>query len=135
MKLVVDTNIIISALIKDSVSRKTITHINAELYTVGFSKIELLKHRDEILKKVNINVDELNLIMEKIFNKLIVLNDSIIKTKMAEAKRIMGDIDQKDAPFIAAALVINSSIWSNDAHFLKQKEVKILQTKDLIDQI
>ena len=33
----------------------------------------------------------------------------------------MNKIDPKDTPFIAAALATESDIWSDDAHFEKQK--------------
>jgi predicted nucleic acid-binding protein len=45
----------------------------------------------------------------------------------------MGKIDKKDVPFIAAALALNCSIWSDDKHFKKQKEIKIFTTKEVME--
>ncbi len=131
-RLIVDSNRIIASLIKDSISRRIITHINAELITINFSEKEVNKYRELILKKAKINSFELNLIFEKLKEKLIILDDKIILTKMKEAKIIMDHIDPDDTPFIAAALATKSDIWSDDKHFEKQKKVKVWKTKYLV---
>ena len=59
MKLVVDTNVLISALLKDSLTRKLIIHIDAKLYTLEFSREEIEKHKNELLKKGNFNEVEI----------------------------------------------------------------------------
>ena len=44
----------------------------------------------------------------------------------------MDIIDSKDTPFIAAALALPADgIWTFDADFNKQKEVKTFSTKEL----
>jgi len=50
---------------------------------------------------------------------------------MDEAKKIMDNIDKADAPFIAAALAVNSPIWSDDKHFQKQHKITVFKTEDL----
>ncbi|MDE1825693.1 MAG: hypothetical protein KGH61_01365 [Candidatus Micrarchaeota archaeon] len=60
MRLIVDTNRIIAALIKNSTSRKIIMSRKLELVTIGLSKLEIAKYRDEILKKSNLKVEELD---------------------------------------------------------------------------
>jgi predicted nucleic acid-binding protein len=58
--------------------------------------------------------------------------EEILK-KHKEAERIMGKIDKDDVPFVAVALSFpNDGIWSEDKHFLKQKKVKVWQTRDLL---
>ncbi len=131
MKLVVNTNRIIAALIKDSASRKIINHLKAELISIEFSDIEIKKYKQTILKKASINEEEFKLIFEKIREKLVVLDDNIILTKLDMAKEIMDKIDPDDTPFIAAALATNADIWSDDQHFQKQNKIKIWKTEDL----
>ena len=131
MRLIVDTNVIISALIKDSMTRYIITHIPSELITIGFSEKELSKYKARILKKAMINEIEFEAILNKLKEKLIILNDFTIQKNMEEASRIMDRIDPNDTPFIAAALATNSDIWSDDKHFERQNKVKVWKTKDL----
>ncbi|MBI4918781.1 hypothetical protein HY837_02545 [archaeon] len=135
MRLVVDTNRIIAALIKNSTSRKIITYFNAELLMLNFSETEIDKYRDEIIEKAKIREEEFEVILNALKEKLIVLNDDLILTKFDEAKKIMDSIDPSDTPFIAAALATNSDIWSDDKHFNLQKRIKIWSTRDLVEII
>src|SRR3989344_6832508 len=131
MKLIVNTNRIIAALIKDSASRKIINHLNAELITIEFSDQEIKKYKQLILEKAKINEEEFKLIIGRLKEKLIILDNNLILSKLNDAKNIMDKIDQDDTPFIAAALATNSDIWSDDKHFQKQNKVKVWKTKDL----
>ncbi|MFH0837495.1 MAG: PIN domain-containing protein [Candidatus Aenigmatarchaeota archaeon] len=131
MRLIVDTNRIIAALIKDSLARRIITHINTDLLTISFSDKEVEKYRAYIIEKASIDSDEFDRIFETIRDRFIIINDTVIMTKINEAGKIMDNIDPDDTPFIAAALATNSDIWSDDNHFQKQKSIRIWTTKDL----
>ena len=131
MKLVVDSNRIIAALVKDSYSRKIILHGNLELLAINMSQKDIQKYRKDILSKAKITEEQFNSIFGKLNEKLIKLDDGIIKSRMKEAKEIMDWIDKGDTPFIAAALATKTDIWSDDKHFEKQNKIKIWKTKDL----
>ncbi len=133
MRLVVDTNRIIAALVKDSVSRRIILHFDGELITIAFSKEELGDHMDEILKKAKISESELDMILEKLISKIVIIDDRIIESHMEEAKELMEKTDPSDVPFIAAALATSSPIWSDDKHFKKQDKIRVITTKELIE--
>ncbi|MFH1394042.1 MAG: PIN domain-containing protein [Candidatus Micrarchaeota archaeon] len=135
MRLVVDTNRIIAALVRDGVSRKIITHFDGELITIGFSIGELGDHKEEILKKAKISETDLEMILNKLFSKMTILEDKIIVLYMGEATDIMEDIDPADTPFIAAALATKAPIWSDDKHFKKQNQIEILNTKELVEML
>ncbi len=135
MRLVVDTNRIIAALIKDSTSRRIITHIDAELITIGFSDKEIQKYKKLILKKAKITEEELELILEKLKEKLTILDDNIINLRIKEASKIMDKIDPDDTPFITAALATKSDIWSDDKHFEKQNKIRVKKTSDLVKYV
>lgn len=133
MNLIVDTNIIIAALIKNSASRKLITHSEHNLMTVNFSEKETAKYKQLILRKAKITEQEYDTILENLKSKIVIIDDNLVKTKMNEAKIIMDKIDPGDTPFIAAALATNSAIWSDDKHFVKPSKIKIYTTKYLLE--
>lgn len=134
MKLFVDTNILFSALVKDSMTRKILIHSTLELITLSFSEQEINKYRGEILKRADMDISEFDKIFSQLKNRLIMLEDSAILPHMSEALNIMQNIDIKDSPFIAAALATNAEIWSDDHHFKMQKRVKVWTTKELIKE-
>ena len=132
MKLVVDTNIIIAALIKDSACRHLLTHLNAELISIRFSGKEVQKYKKRIVKKTGMSDDDFDVLVEKLFEKITMLNDQLVELYMQQARKIMEKIDRGDTPFIAAALATKADIWSDDMHFEKQTRIKVWKTKDLI---
>lgn len=132
MKLIVDTNIIFSALIRDSLTRYIIFHIKVELLTVGFTYIELQKYKQEILKKSESSEEAVELLLQKIMTKIKIVDDSLISSEFQNAYTTMKLIDMKDTPFLAAALATKSDIWSDDKHFEKQNKVRVWKTKDLV---
>ncbi|MBI4141414.1 hypothetical protein HY484_00645 [Candidatus Woesearchaeota archaeon] len=132
MRLVVDTGVLIAALIKDSLTIYLITHFEGELLTISFSDKEIKKYKEYILEKSQTTEAEFNAILKNLMNKLVILDDSIISIKIDEAIKTMENIDIKDAPFVAAALTTKSEIWSDDEHFQKQNKIKAWKTKDLV---
>jgi len=128
MRLVVNSNRIIASLVKDSYSREIILHGKLDLLTINISEKEIQKYKEYILKKSKITEIQFNFILEKLKEKMTVLDDKIIESKIDEAKKIIGHIDYDDTPFIAAALATESDIWSDDKHFEKQNKIKIWKT-------
>ena len=55
--------------------------------------------------------------------------------KMAIAEDILREIDITDSPFLALALTLDCSIWSNDGHFKQQNQVRAYTTKELTNTI
>lgn len=133
MKLIADTNRIIAGLIKDSTSRQILLSDRFEFSSVGISKSEIQKYKQDILDKAGIDEETFNKISARLFSKVDIVNDDVIKDRFNEAKEIMDKVDPKDTPFIALALAVeNEGIWSDDTHFAKQNKIKVWKTKDLI---
>lgn len=132
MRLVVDTNVIISALVKNSASRKIIVYSTFHLFTPSFTLEELRLHLDEICGKKGIDNEESLRVLNILFKYINVIDFDFYVSKIERAKRIIGNVDENDVPFIALALSFdNGGIWSNDRHFLRQKEIKIWRTEDI----
>ncbi len=133
MRLIVDTNRIIAALIKDSTSREILLSDELEFLTVGVTKKEIEKYKYDILRKSHLTETEFNLIFSILFSRIYIVSDVVIESKMNEAKEIMDNIDPDDTPFIALALAIdNDGIWSDDSHFEKQNKVRVWKTYELL---
>ncbi|HII39441.1 TPA: hypothetical protein HA318_05575 [Candidatus Micrarchaeota archaeon] len=135
MRLVVDTNRIVAALVKDGFSRSVILHFDGELITVGLAEEELRRHAREITEKAGISETGLWLILERLFSRITVLDDRVIAVYLDEAKEIMRGIDDADVPFVAAALATRSPIWSDDKHFQRQSRVDVITSKQLAEKL
>ncbi|MCL4379198.1 MAG: PIN domain-containing protein [Candidatus Marsarchaeota archaeon] len=133
MRLVIDTNRIIAALIRDSTTRRIIISSGIRFITIGLSLEEIGKYKEEILEKTGNSEKELNHVLSLLLEKIEIVDDVVIKNKMTQAKEIMDKIDKDDTKFIALALATeNNGIWSDDRHFRMQKTIPLFTTKILV---
>jgi predicted nucleic acid-binding protein len=130
MKLVVDTNIIISALIKDGINRKILFSPFIDFITPDYSLEEILKYERVICKKANLDHNGFKKILNIIFGKISIIPKREYLDKLNRAKTMIKDLD--DTPFIALNLATKADgIWSNDEHFKTRKDLMIFRTKEL----
>ena len=134
MKLVIDTNILISALVKDGFTREFIINQNFkfELISPAYVFSEIAKYKQDILKKTKISEEEFYFLLTTLMKYISVINPFYYNLYLNEANEIIGHIHITDVPFLAVALAFHCPVWSDDNHFQKQKKVKVLTTKDIV---
>ncbi|MBI5036668.1 hypothetical protein HZC09_04985 [Candidatus Micrarchaeota archaeon] len=131
MNLIVDTNRLFAAIIKDSVSRRILLCPKFAFFSPNLSKKELSKYLPELLLKSKISETTFAHLVDLLFSRIHILEDANVQEYMDQA-RIMDSIDPDDTPFVAAALAINADgIWSDDRHFERQNLAKIFKTSRL----
>jgi len=79
MNIVIDTNIFISALIKDGITRDLIINSQDDLLFPEFEFVEIKKHKKEILKKSGLKKEEIDILFQKLLKyvKIIQTEDII----------------------------------------------------------
>lgn len=134
--LVVDTNIIISALLKDSLIRNLIRSDIFDLYSLFLSQEEVKKYMPLIIERTGITKAEIEHTLSEIYSHITLMNEKTLGETINEACSVMDTIDAGDSPFLALALVLPvNGIWSDDKHFQKQRRIKAWTTKQLIEEI
>ena len=132
MRIIVDTNRIISALIKEGLTRDVITSEKIEFYSLDYVTEEVRKYIEYIISKSTLNKKEIELLFMLLMEKINIVPDEKIKTYMKEATNIMKNIDERDAPIMACALAVpNEGIWTEDKHFKQQDKVRVWATEEL----
>ena len=132
MKIILDVNIILSALIRDSITRKIILNSEFDFYFPEPSLHKIRKYENYILEKSGLTEEEYDKILAILFKYIRLVPTEEIEKNWNEAKKIMEHIDKEDVVFIATALSIEHSvIWSDDRHFEKQDKIKVLKTKEI----
>src|SRR3989338_1005062 len=133
MKIILDVNVILSALIRDSTTRKIILNSQFDFYFPEPSLHKIRKYKSYILEKSGLSEEGYHKIIATLFKYIKLVTTEEINKNWDEAKKIMEHIDKEDVVFIATALSIEDSvIWSDDRHFEKQDKVKVLKTEDMI---
>ncbi|MEK6927230.1 MAG: PIN domain-containing protein [Nanoarchaeota archaeon] len=130
--LIVDTNILISALIKEGLIRKILTNIDISFIFPENGLNEIYKYKEEIKEKANITEKEFDILLLRLMKQIKLIPLQLIMPFKNRAENIMINIHKEDSIFIATALRFNCPIWSDDKHFKKQAEVQTYNTKEII---
>ena len=130
MRLVIDTSSIISALIKNGISRRIIVSPAIQFITPDHSLKEISKYKELICKKAKINSNEFDIILNLLFEKITIIPKEEYEEFFDAAKTLIDDIN--DVTFIALGLASKADgIWSDDTHFKTRKEITIYRTREL----
>ncbi|MBU2634516.1 MAG: nucleotide-binding protein [Nanoarchaeota archaeon] len=132
MELIIDANILMSALI--SVNSKTCDFIFNDLiklFAPDFLLEEVEKHKDEILFKSKLSEPEFDLFLSLIALRIEFIPHLEFEKFKSKAKEISPD--PNDTEYFALALKLNCSMWSNDKKLKEQDKVKVYSTKDLLE--
>lgn len=133
MKIILDVNILIAALIRDSTVRRIIIEKDHEWYfpEQGLAKIE--KYKELIIEKTELSGSELEDLVSTILKYCTIVKKKDIEAHWQEAEQIMGTVDVEDAVIIATALSIEDAvIWSDDRHFERQNRIRTLKTPEVV---
>ena len=134
MHVILDTNILFSALIRDSTTRKLILEYEGLFLFPEYIFEEAEKHKDEIFRKSEMSADEFNRLLALILRKVIIIPSEVLEPYRREAEEMVKDIDANDTLFIACALAYKGSIlWSNDSNLKKQSRIKIINTAEAME--
>lgn len=134
MRIIIDSNVLFSALIKDSLTRKIILEYEDKFLFPDFIFEEMEEHKDELREKCGLDDASFDALLSLILDKVrIVPNDSLLPFR-DRALDLVKDIDRDDAIFVACALAYDGSyIWSDDRKLKTVKNVRVLNTKEIID--
>jgi predicted nucleic acid-binding protein len=143
MRIVVDTNIVFSAILN---SNSKIARIllqpksRLNFYSTEHLLIEILKHRSKLKNISKYSDQELDRIILLITKKIRFINVKLIaKESYKYAEHLTHDVDIDDTEFIALSEHIKGKFWSGDKELqkglLKKGWNKFITTQDLFDKI
>ena len=137
MILIVDTNIIIAALIKEGKTRELLIDSPFLLYAPEMVIGEIQKHRELIIEKSGLAENDLKSLLGLLLESINVVEKESFLHKMQEASELIGEADKGDVPFLALALSTpNDGIWTaNVQHFRAQNKIRVWTTAELLEML
>lgn len=136
MKLVIDTNIIISALIREGITRKMVLFPGIKLFTPEITFNEIENHIGIITTKSKLPKDDIQQILNVLGKNIKTIPEPRWWNHFNQATNVIGKTDPKDVPFIAVALALTvDGIWSNDKDFESQSIFKVWKTTELAQKL
>lgn len=130
MRLIVDTNIILAALLKPSVTQRLLLSPSFEFFSAEYCIEEIENHFPEIAKKMGKTPSEIRPALNVLLTKIILLPKEEYAEFETKTRAVLPDPD--DWPFLAVALKLDCPIWTSDKHFKAQKLCKSFTTAELM---
>lgn len=140
MKVIVDTNIVFSALL-NPISTISDLILNSEdsftFYSPSTILTELKNHEKKLLKLSGLKADELEELKIYLFKHIHLISlETLSKDSWTYAVQLVEKVDPFDAPFVAMAIELNGVLWTGDKKLksgVSSKEFNsILETKELL---
>jgi predicted nucleic acid-binding protein len=132
MRLVLDTNILIAALIKDSLTREILFLPGFEFLLPEHALEEVNRHRAKIVRHARLKAKEIDLLLGLLLESVTVVPREKIIPHLKAAETLIGTVDPDDVPFVALALAEeNDGIWSNDQAFEGLPGIPLWKTADI----
>lgn len=143
MEIVIDSNILFSALLKaDGRLAEIILNPAFQLskHTCYFLYIEIFKYKDRILKFSKLDEEDLLDVLYRMVRQINFINeDSISNEIWQQALQLTESIDTKDTAFVALALSLNATLWTGDRKLLVGLQAKgfeqVIDTNTLLSRL
>ncbi len=134
MDLVVDANIIISALVTPQSKSIDILFMDGlRFYSPEFLLEEFKEHKKEIMDKSTLTEEEFHLAFSLVFSRIRLIPFSEFSYFISKSKEVCPDED--DVEYFALALKLNCALWSNDKDLKQQSVVMVFSTTDLLNKL
>jgi predicted nucleic acid-binding protein len=142
MKIIIDTNIVFSAIL-NSQGKIGQLIINGskffKFFTVGLLKEEIEEHKDKILSISGFTNKQFRQSFQSITSRITFVDEILISDKdLNKAINLVAEIDENDALFVALTNHLNGKLWTGDKKLtsgLKKKGFsKTISTTELYEQ-
>jgi predicted nucleic acid-binding protein len=130
--LVVDANVLFSALLRDGTTRHIILHGGLDLHTPEALWDELERNRAYLLRKSGATEAAFDRLLELLRDRIASIPLEVIRPHLREAHRRLGPRERLDAPYVAAAMAIRGTVWSHDKPLARKAGVRCVTTRELL---
>jgi predicted nucleic acid-binding protein len=139
MKIVIDSNIVFSAILN---TQSNIGHliINGSrffhFYTVGLLRDEIFNHRAKILRLTGLTENEFNEVYHLVAGKISFVDEILLTdAEIFKANELVAGIDENDAMFVTLNDHLSAHLWTGDKRLLnglrKNGYSRLFATNDL----
>jgi predicted nucleic acid-binding protein len=118
VRIVVDTNIVFSALLNPSSRLGAILfefHGRLSFFSPEYLRGELDRYQDKLLKASKLDAQQLNEATIHLMDRIVFVSEDLISSSSWEkAYDLTMDVDENDTPFVALSLEMQAKLWTGD---------------------
>ena len=133
MELVVDSNCLLSALIRPAKSRELLCSQKVRFFAPEHIIIEAVNHKKDVLEKSGITDAEFDQLIGILISNINIVPQDEFQHYENQAKEFV--THNEDIPFIALALARRMPLWTDDKDLHKQSVVKVYSTTELLKEL
>ena len=123
MKIIVDTNIFISALISPKGSELELLMspwARGIFYSCDFLRTKVLRNKEKIIRYSGLNETAILNLIVKVSGRINFINEEQIPDRdWKKAYDYTKDVDESDTAFMALTLYLNGILWTGDKKLLR----------------
>jgi len=118
MKVVIDSNVLFRTMISQGEILQILFNPKLIIFAPEILREEILRNKNEILKKSALAEEDFDKLILMLLNRMIFIPLENYLPFMSQAKAMLGN-HEKDAEFIALALLKNTKVWTYEARLFK----------------
>ncbi|MBI5226634.1 hypothetical protein HY994_05385 [Candidatus Micrarchaeota archaeon] len=131
MDLVVDTNIVMAAIIRAGDTRRLLFHGELNLFSPRYVLLELAKYGAELRIKSRLSSVDFREVVRRVLSRIRLVHSDQYSPYRDLALSVCPDFG--DWPFFAVAMMNDCPLWTSDPALLQQYHVPTYKTVDLVD--
>lgn len=135
MRIVVDTNIIFSAILNSNSLIGDLvfnSHSQFEFYSCGYMRYEIHNHWKKLKKISKLSEEQLQIAYALVLSRLKFINEEIIPLEIwKKAEQITKDVDIDDIDFVALSAFLDAKLWTGDK--ILYKGLRKIGFKDVLN--
>ena len=138
LRLVVDANVLVSAFLKDSLTRRILLDERLNLITPehGFIETRRVLQRPKMLKRIGLEPAVFEELWAFLTSRIQTFPETDYQKSLGESIHLA--VHPEDAPYIALAIKFQCPIWTNDPDFqihAVKKSLQIYKTHELREKL
>jgi predicted nucleic acid-binding protein len=131
-RIVVDANVLLGALLRDGTTRRLLLYGGLDLHTPETIWAEFGRNRAHLLAKSRATQAAFDLLVEALRDRIAGVPLALIRQHLGEAEVSLGASDMLDAPYVAAALALGATLWTQDKALQAKAPVPVVSTADVV---
>ena len=131
-RVVVDANILFGVLLGDGTTRRLLLYGGLDLHSPATIWEEFDRNRAHLLAKSRATEAAFDLLLDALRDRISEVPLAVIRERLGQAEESLGKGNPLDAPYVAAALALSATLWTQDKGLLAKAPVPVVTTADVI---
>ena len=135
MKVVLDTNVLVSALMRDGYTRTILLHPDLSLVTPEYALEEVQRHLPGIADRMRTSIQQARLTVELLLEHIETVPAAEYREFEARAEELIAAVDPDDVQFAALAMATGRPVWTQDKALLNCSGLMTISTPQLAREL